>query len=113
MDDDTTTYELAFQIATSQATYEPSGSIWNPLGSRHARDAQVIAHARLLDTKGQILWAQRVSTHSWDKVGSDASSLLGGADAVDQAVVPGNQRPLEVGLSGLIVGGLFFVFFSP
>jgi hypothetical protein len=113
MDDEGTTYELAFQIATSQATYEPRGSIWNPLGSGHTRDAQVIAHARLLDTKGQILWARRVSTHSWDEVGSDASSLLGGADAVDQAVVPGNQRPLEVGLSGLIVGVLFFVFFSP
>jgi len=116
LDDEGASYELVFQVASAGAVYEPQGSKLNPFGSRQARNTRVQVNARLIDGERadrQILWARRIESRAEDEVGSDAAALLGGADAVDQAIVPANQRVLEAGLSGLIVGGLFFVFFSP
>ncbi|MBU06761.1 MAG: hypothetical protein CME13_02135 [Gemmatimonadetes bacterium] len=116
LDDEGASYELVFQVASAGAVYEPQRSKLNPFGSRQARNTRVQVNARLIDGERadrQILWARRIESRAEDEVGSDAAALLGGADAVDQAIVPANQRVLEAGLSGLIVGGLFFVFFSP
>jgi hypothetical protein len=110
---DATAYELRYRVAASQATYEHRGAIWNPFQSSKARNAMVNVHGRLVDPAGRLVWARRVEAQGQDVVGSDAALRLGGADAVEQSLVPANQRALEAGLSGLIVGGLFFVFFSP
>lgn len=110
---DSSAYELRFRVATSHTTYQHRGSVWNPFSSSNERGASVSVHGRLLNPAGQVLWARRVESRGRDIVGSDAAARLGGAAAVEQSIVPASQRALEVGLSGLIVGGLFFVFFAP
>jgi hypothetical protein len=104
---------LHYRLADARVIYSPTGSGWNPLVRKKRRDGRMEVFLRLEDAAGRVLWVQRVLGHDTEVLASGAEDWLGGAEGVDQVAVEADHRAVEIGLSGMIVGGLFFVFFAP
>jgi len=105
--------ELHYRLLSSRVVYTSRRSGWNPFASGQER--RTVAHVllRLVEPDGDVPWARRVRSSRADAVPGDAGDWLGGGKGVDRAEVPADFRVLELGLSGMIVGGLMFVFFVP
>ena len=104
---------LHYRLLSSKAVYTPRRGGWNPFISGQERQAVASVLLRLVEPGGQVTWARRVRSSSTDAVSGGAAEWLGGGQGVDRVEVPADFRALEMGLSGLIVGGLMFVFFIP
>ncbi len=104
---------LHYRLADARVVYSPSGSAWNLMDDSQRRDARMEVLLRLEDASGRILWAHRVASSLGEKRAPADASWLGGAKGIDQVSVTPDHRAIEFSLSGLIVGGLFFVFFAP
>ena len=63
--------------------------------------------------RGDLTWARRVQTYRADPVPARGPEWSGGSAEVERTVIPRSHRAIEVGLSGVIAGGLFLVFFAP
>lgn len=111
--DSAAAHTLHYRVADARVVYHPSSSGWKPLASGQRRDARVEVLLRLEDDRQHILWANRVVGRSEDPATNNAAKWLGGAKGITQAVVEADHRTVEFGLSGIIMGGLFFVFFAP
>lgn len=105
-------HTLRYRVADARVVYTEVGSRWNPFSERHRRDACIDVYTRLEDARDQVLWARRVSSRAGDTAPAPAA-WLGGARGIGQAAVAADHRAVELGLSGFIMGGLFFVFFAP
>jgi len=113
MADSAATDVLHYRLADARVVYSSSGSGWNLLDTSKRRDARMEVFLRLEDADGRVLWVDRVASNNGESKAREAASWLGGAKGVDQVSVIPDHRAIEISLSGLIVGGLFFVFFVP
>lgn len=104
---------LHYRLADARVVYSPAGSSLNLLDHSQRRDARMEVFLRLEDTEGGTIWANRVSSRNREDRTKVAASWLGGAKGIEQVSVEPDHRAIEISLSGLIVGGLFFVFFAP
>lgn len=104
---------LHYRLTDARVVYSPAGASLNPLDDSQRRDARMEVFLRLEAADGRVLWARRVSSQNTEARTKTAASWLGGAKGVDQVSVEPDHRAVEISLSGLIVGGLFFVFFAP
>lgn len=106
-------HALHYRLADAEVVYSPLHAGLNPFGASRRRDARAEVFLRLEDPGTRILWTRRVSSRAGDTAQAAAAPWLGGAKGIAQAQVDPDHRAVEFGLSGLIVGGLFFVFFAP
>lgn len=104
---------LHYRLLSSKAVYTPRRGGWNPFSTGHDRQALAGVLLRLEEPGGLVTWAQRIHAESSDGVPDGADVWLGGGQGVDRVEVAADFRVLEMGISGLIVGGLVFVFFVP
>ena len=56
-------------------------------------------------------WDRRVQAYSADLVPKGLHEVLGGGDMVEQTVIKPENKAIVRGLSGGILGGLFYIFF--
>ena len=56
-------------------------------------------------------WDRRVQAYSSDMVPKGLHEVLGGGDMVEQTVLKPENKAIVRGLSGGILGGLFYIFF--
>ncbi|MEC7843346.1 MAG: hypothetical protein VX911_10705 [Candidatus Latescibacterota bacterium] len=101
---------LHYRVVDARVVYSPSGGVWNPFGTGQQREAFGDVFLHLERSEGRFTWARRVQAYRVDSVPSGESGESG---AVSRAIIPRSHRVVELGLSGAIAGGLFFVFFSP
>ena len=104
---------LHYRLADSRVVYSPAGAGWNLFDDRRSREARMEVFLRLEDADSHVRWVRRVTGQIGESSAPAAASWLGGAKGVDQVSVAADHRAIEIGLSGMIVGGLFFVFFAP
>ena len=104
---------LHYRLADARVVYSPSGSGWNMFDDKQRRDARMEVLLRLEDADGRVRWVRRVTSQNGEAMVPAAAAWLGGAKGVNQVAVTADHRAVEIGLSGLIAGGLFFVFFAP
>ena len=105
---------LHYRLVAAKVVYTPRRGGWNPFRDGYRRElfGDVLLKLELADTGG-MAWARVVAIRGVDEVASEAYEWLGSAKAVDRVEVDPDYRAVETSLSGLIVGGLFFVFFVP
>lgn len=111
--DSTAAHVLLYRLADARVVYSGAGSAWNLFDDSQRRDTRTEVFLSLEDSSGQVRWVRRVTAESSEKEAPAPAEWLGGAKGVDQVTVEEDRRALEIGLSGLIAGGLFFVFFAP
>lgn len=111
--DTSTARVLHYRLADARVVYSPAGSGWNVFEDKQRRDARMEIFLRLEDADGRVRWIQRVTSQNGQDRAPEAAAWLGGAKGIDQVSVTADHRAVEIGLSGLIAGGLFFVFFAP
>lgn len=111
--DTATARVLHYRLADARVVYSPAGSGWNMFEEKQRRDARMEIFLRLEDAEGRVRWIQRVTSQNGEDRAPEAAAWLGGAKGIDQGFVTADHRAVEIGLSGLIAGGLFFVFFAP
>jgi hypothetical protein len=110
--DTSASHELTYRLADARVVYSPAGG-WNLFDDGRRRDARMEVFLRLEGGDGRVRWVRRVTSRADEDRAPAPADWLGGADGVDQAQVEADHRAIEIGLSGLIAGGLFFVFFAP
>lgn len=104
---------LHYRLLSSKVIYTPRRGGWNPFASGQERQTETSVLLRLVEPDGEVTWAHRIRSSGTDPIPGGASAWLGGGQGADRIEVPADFGILEVGLSGLIVGGLMFVFFVP
>ena len=72
-----------------------------------------MVYLRLEDAGQRVLWVGRVDGRKEDPSVSQSAAWLGAGEGFPQSQVEPDHRYLELGLSGIIVGGLLFIFFAP
>ena len=103
---------LKYRLLDARVIYTPSRS-WNPLASRTRREALGDALLTFEGENRQINWNRRLRGYRAEVLPAEGMQWLGGSNTVDKSAVDLGNKTLEIGLSSLIVGGLFFVFFVP
>jgi len=68
---------------------------------------------RLQNAAGTVLWADRIETYGTDEVSSAAAQLLGESEVVERTEIAADNKVVELGLTGSIIGGLVYIFFVP
>ncbi|HCL28054.1 MAG TPA: hypothetical protein DIC52_06435 [Candidatus Latescibacteria bacterium] len=111
--DSTAAHQMHYRLADARVVYAPAGSAWNMFDDSKSRDARMEVFLRLEDADHNVHWVQRVTGRMHEGRAPATADWLGGAKGIDQASVAADHRAIEMGLSGMIVGGLFFVFFAP
>lgn len=106
-------HALRYRLVDAEVVYYPVRGGLSPFGRGRRRESRVEVFLRLEDPLSRVLWARQVVSRAGDTAPAAAAPWLGGAKGIAQAQVEPDHRAVEVGLSGLIVGGLFFVFFAP
>ena len=105
---------LHYRLVEAKVVYTPRRGGWNPFRDGYRRESYGDVLLKLEDGGAHnVVWARSVAIRDMDEVSSDAHKWLGSAKAVDRTEVEPDYRVVEMSLSGLIVGGLFFVFFVP
>jgi len=105
---------LHYRLVEAKVVYTPRRGGWNPFRDGYRREVHgdVLLKLEPADARS-MTWARVVTIRGADEVASEASEWLGSAKTVDRIEVDPDYRAVEMSLSGLIVGGLFFVFFVP
>ncbi|MEE2657905.1 MAG: hypothetical protein VX733_05325 [Candidatus Latescibacterota bacterium] len=104
---------LHYRLTEVQVLYESEGRRLLIFGSGQRREARVDLLLWLVDAADEVVWARRVQGRKTDSVPGESASWLGGAEGIEQGTIAADNRFVEIGLSGLIVSGLFFIFFAP
>ena len=104
---------LRYRVAEARVVYSPGGSSFGPFGGGRQREGRAVVYLRLEDAGQRVLWVRRVDGRREDPSVSQPASWLGAGEGFPQAQVEPDHRYLELGLSGIIVGGLLFIFFAP
>ena len=111
---------LSYRLVDSRAIYSPSGVSWRSmlfqsqtqqresLGDLFLRLESGVAAGKI-----RVAWARRIRAYRRDSVPAEGSRWLGASEVVDRSTVYPDNKILELGLSGLIAGGLVLVFFAP
>ena len=104
---------LRYRVADARVVYSSAGSYLGPFGGDRRREARAVVYLRLEDAGQRVLWVRRVDGRKEDPSVSQPSSWLSAGEGFPQSEVQSDHRYLELGLSGMIVGGLLFIFFAP
>ena len=104
---------LRYRVADAGVVYSPAGLSFGPFGGGRGREGRAVVYLRLEDTAQRVLWVRRVDGRRQDSSVSQPAAWLSAGEGFPQAEVEADHRYLELGLSGLIVGGLLFIFFAP
>ena len=67
----------------------------------------------LQDAKSRLTWIRRISGYEVETLAVENSQWLRGSGSVGRATVDPGNKAVEIGLSSVILGGLFFIFFVP
>ena len=111
---------LSYRLVDSRAIYSPSGVSWRSMlfqpqtqQRESLGDLFLRLEGGLGAGKSRVAWARRIHSYRRDTVPAEGVRWLGASEAVDRSTVDPDNKILELGLSGLIAGGLVLVFFAP
>ena len=104
---------LHYRLVDARVVYSPSGRTWNPFGTGQQREAFGDVFLHLERSESRFTWARRVQAYRVDSAPSGGGEWSGESSSVSRATIRRSHRVVELGLSGAIAGGLFFVFFAP
>ena len=102
---------LSYRVVDARVVYMQKG--WNPLAPKRRREAIGDLFLAFENTGRELSWIRRIQGYGVENVPSEGTRWLGGSETVDRVTVETGNKAVEVGISALIVGGLFFVFFVP
>ena len=102
---------LSYRVVDARVVYTQKG--WNPLAPKRRREAIGDLFLAFENTDRELSWIRRIQGYGAENVPSEGTQWLGGSETVDRVSVDPGNKAVEIGISGLIVGGLFFVFFVP
>ena len=103
---------LSYRVVDIRVVYSPQKG-WNPMAAKRRREAVGDLFLSFENADRELSWIRRIQGYGVETILSEGSQWLGGSETVDRVSVDPGNRVVEVGLSALIVGGLFFVFFAP
>ena len=103
---------LRYRVADARVVYSP-GLSFGPFGGARGREGRAVVYLRLEDPGQRVLWVRRVDGRKGDPDVSQPAAWLSAGEGFPQSKVEPDHRYLELGLSGVIVGGLLFIFFAP
>ena len=102
---------LSYRVVDARVVYTQKG--WNPLAPKRRREAIGDLFLAFENPDRELSWIRRIQGYGSENVPSEGTQWLGGSETVDRVSVDPGNKAVEIGISGLIVGGLFFVFFVP
>lgn len=101
-----------YRLVRARVVYSPTARRLLPWGNEQRRDAYGDLFLRIETTADRIVrWDRRVQAYSSDLVPKGLSEVLGGGGMVEQTVLKPENKAIVRGLSGGILGGLFYIFF--
>lgn len=103
---------LSYRLVDVRVVYTPQKG-WNPLAAKRRREAIGDLFLAFENADRELSWIRRIQGYGVETIPSEGTRWLGGSETVDRVSVDPGNKVVEIGLSGLIVGGLFFVFFVP
>ena len=103
---------LSYRVLDARVVYTPQKG-WNPMAAKRRREAIGELFLSFENADRELSWIRRIQGYYAETIPSEGSQWLGGSETVDRVSVDPGHKAFEIGLSGLIVGGLFFVFFVP
>ena len=103
---------LSYRVVDARVVYSPQKG-WNPMAAKRRREAIGDLFLSFENADRELSWIRRIRGYGVETVPSVGNQWLGGSETVDRVSVDPGNKAVEIGLSGLIVGGLFFVFFVP
>ena len=103
---------LSYRVVDARVVYTPAKG-WNPLAAKHRREAIGDLFLAFGTSDGELSWIRRIQGYGIETIPSEGTRWLGGSETVERVSVDPGNKAVEIGLSGVIVGGLFFVFFVP
>ena len=103
---------LSYRVVAARVVYSPERG-WNPMTAKRRREAVGDLFVTFENADRELSWIRRIQGYGVESIPSEGSQWLGGSETVDRVSLDRRNKVVEVGLSALIVGGLFFVFFAP
>ena len=101
-----------YRLVRARVVYSPTARRLLPWSNEQRRDAYGDLFLRIETTADRIVrWDRRVQAYSSDLVPKGLHEVLGGGDMVEQTVIKPENKAIVRGLSGGILGGLFYIFF--
>ena len=101
-----------YRLVRARVVYSPTARRLLPWSNEQRRDAYGDLFLRIETTADRIVrWDRRVQAYSSDLVPKGLYEVLGGGDMVEQTVIKPENKAIVRGLSGGILGGLFYIFF--
>ena len=101
-----------YRLVRARVVYSPTARRLLPWSNEQRRDAYGDLFLRIETTADRIVrWDRRVQAYSSDLVPKGLHEVLGGSDMVEQTVIKPENKAIVRGLSGGILGGLFYIFF--
>ena len=101
-----------YRLVRARVVYSPTARRLLPWGNQQRREAYGDLFLRIETTADRIVrWDRRVQAYSSDMVPKGLHEVLGGDDMVEQTVLKPENKAIVRGLSGGILGGLFYIFF--
>ena len=101
-----------YRLVRARAVYSPAPRRLLFWGNEQRREAYGDLFLRIETAADRIVrWDRRVQAYSSDMVPKGLHEVLGGGDMVEQTVITPENKALVRGLSGGILGGLFYIFF--
>ena len=103
---------LSYRVVDARVVYSPQKG-WNPMAGKRRREAIGDLFLSFENADRELSWIRRIRGYGVEAFPSEGNQWLGGSETVDRVSVDPGNKAVEIGLSGMIVGGLFFVFFVP
>lgn len=103
---------LNYRLVDARVVYAPTKG-WNPIVAEERREVVGDVFLSLQDAKSRLTWIRRISGYEVETLAVENSQWLRGSGSVGRATVDPGNKAVEIGLSSVILGGLFFIFFVP
>ena len=101
-----------YRLVRARVVYSPASRRLLFWSNEQRRDAYGDLFLRVETATDHIVrWDRRVQAYRSDMVPKGLHEVLGGGDMVEQTVLKPENKALVRGLSGGILGGLFYIFF--
>ena len=101
-----------YRLVRARVVYSPPARRLLPWSNEQRRDAYGDLFLRIETAADRIVrWDRRVQAYSSDLVPKGLSEVLSGGGMVEQTVLKPENKAIVRGLSGGILGGLFYIFF--
>ena len=104
---------MRYRLVDARVVYSSIKKRWGLFDSGWRREifGDVLLH--LQDAAGSVIWAERIGIYGTDQIPTQTAELLGKSEVVERTEVAADNKVLELGLTGSIIGGLFYIFFVP